>query len=197
MSKAIKLKQNVIDDNPNLFLGHGVGQIIAFDPPQRFVRADIEEMNYDQREDLQAIDGVQNVVIPPYNQNIEKLGKLIEKNGEITHEVVPLSVEEIDAKIPLSVPKLYMKLELLEYGVNDDDVIQAIETALQMGIIDEKTKGKLVLKWLQSNLIERKNTNLISMLPLLNQIKLSQNPDFVELTEENIMNIFKNYEGSI
>lgn len=154
---------------------------------------------YDLLTDLHEADGFGEIIQPQFNPETHKKGELIPQGVNFTYKLIAYTDEEIaeneDRKIAKEVPKLYMKLQLLEYGIDDDDVVNAIETAKNLGHITEKQSKQFTYKWMQSNIIERKNNNITLILPILNQVKKQENHEWVDFTNDDIINIFKNYLG--
>lgn len=186
--KAIRVTQELKDLNPAFFENMVVGQIYEVNPPNVFIRADGEALGYKYNEAMQTEDGFKNIIIPNYDSNTEKLGELIEVDNEFTYDVLSLTEEELDARIPREIKTLDFQLALLNFGITDNDVMQTIDLAYSNNLITEMQKEGLILKWNKSSVIERSNEDLFNLIPLLNQVKGSE-----IITQEDILGIFKNY----
>jgi hypothetical protein len=110
-------------------------------------------------------------------------GKLVKvENGEVV-ESYP---QEIEVELHEEIPSLDFKLKLLEFGILEQDGIDAINLAFQNNLISESKKEELILRWTKASVIERSNTDLFALIPLLNQVKGSE-----VITQEDIKNMFK------
>lgn len=185
--KAIKLRQDIKDNNSKYFINKTVGSIFKFNVPNVFVSHNQLLSNYKQRLDLQEEDGISDLTIPEtFNSDIHKLGNIIEKEeGGYIYTIETLTEKELDERIPTETPMLKAKDKLIELGVTDDVVIQTLMTALQMNLINNIDFEKLKVRWLQGNFLERKESKLFEMLPLLNNV------GNLNITEEDIINLFK------
>ena len=181
--KAIKLQAKLKEQNLKLFKDNEIGELFQFNPPNKMVIDDFVFLGYEKRSDLHDLHGIKDITQPKdVDYNTHKLGELIEVDEIYTYEVVELSKAEIDAKIPESVPKLYLKIELNKLGITDDDVSTLIDT-----LPEAMNPSRIRLMWFENNIVERSNPYLFQLLPALNQMK------GLEVTEEQIINIFKNY----
>ena len=175
--KAIKLTQELKENNPKLFANMQVGQIYRFNPLKKIVIGDYVVHGFDKNNELQNEVGFKDLTIPVYDQSTEKLGEIIVDGENYTYEVLPLTDEELDAKIPNQMPKLDFKIAILtEHGITNSQVDQVINA-----VPDEAIKERIKLMWHESNVIERKNPYLLQFLTNFN------------LTVNDINNIFKTY----
>ena len=176
--KALQITQELKENNPKLFANMQVGQIYRFNPPKKMIIGDYVVHGFDKNNELQNEVGFKDLIIPVYDQSTEKLGGIIVDGENYTYEVVPLTDEELDAKIPNQMPKLDFKIAILtEHGITNSQVDQVINA-----VPDEAIKERIKLMWYESNVIERKNPYLLQFLTNFN------------LTEEDIKNIYKRYE---
>jgi len=176
--KAIKITQELKENNPKLFANMQVRKTYRFQPPKKIVIGDYVVHGFDKNKDLQNEVGFKDLIIPEYDQSTEKLGEIIVDGENYTYEVVPLTDKELDAKIPNQMPKLDFKIAILtEHGITNSQVDQVINA-----VPDEAVKERIKLMWYESNVIERKNPYLLQFLSNFN------------LTEEDIKNIYKSYE---
>ena len=181
--KAIKLQAKLKEQNPKLFKDNEVDELFQFNLPNKIVVDDFVILGYNKRSDLHDLHGIKDVTQPKnVDYNTQKLGELIEVDEIYTYEVVELSEAELDARIPASVPKLYFKIELNKLGITDEDVSALIDT-----LPEAMNPSRIRLMWFENNIVERSNPYLFQLLPALNQMK------GLEVTEEQIINIFKNY----
>jgi len=176
--KALQISQKLKENNPKMFANMQVGQIYRFNPPKKIVIGDYVVHGFDKNKDLQNEVGFKDLIIPEYDQSTEKLGEIIENGENYTYEVMPLTDEELDDRIPNQMPKLDFKIAILtEHGITNSQVDQVINA-----VPDEAIKERIKLMWYESNVIERKNPYLLQFLTNFN------------ITEEDIKNIYKSYE---
>jgi len=172
--KAIKITQTLKYNNPNLFKGN-VGDIVKINPPKVFRKDDAIIFGYDTLTDQHESDGFKNIKLPNYDTKTQKLGKLIEDGNTFTYEVVDLTDEELDAKIPMQISKLEFKLRLLtRHNITTSQVEQIIE-----GVEDSQQKEIIKLLYNDADFFERDNPYLYQFAPSLG------------LTEDDIKNLFK------
>ena len=181
--KAIKLQAKLKEQNPKLFKDNGIGELFQFNPPNKMVVDDFVILGYDKRIDLHDLHGIKDVTQPKnVDYDTQKLGELIEVDDIYTYEVIELSEKELNIRIPKEVPKLYFKIELDKLGITDADISTLIDT-----LPESMNPNRIRLMWFENNIVERSNPYLFQLLPALNQMK------GLEVTEEQIINIFKNY----
>jgi len=175
--KAIKLQAKLKEQNPKLFKDNEVDELFQFNPPNKIVVDKFVILGYDKRTDLHDLHSIKEITTPKnVNYKTHKLGDLIELDEIYTYEVVELSEAELDARIPASVPKLYFKIELNKLGITDTDVSALIDT-----LPEAMNPSRIRLMWFENNIVERSNPYLFQFAPALG------------ITEEQIINIFKNY----
>ena len=92
--KAIKITEELKDNNPKLFEG-AVGDIVRVDVPKVFGKGDVIIFGYDTLTDMHEQDGFKNLVTPEYDTDVEKLGNIVESGLNYTYEVLALTDEEI------------------------------------------------------------------------------------------------------
>jgi hypothetical protein len=143
-------------------------------------------LGYNFSDEQQAQDGFRDVIRPIFDNDLQRLGGLIKDGNNFTYEVIDLTEQELDARIPKEVKTLDFQLALLDFGITDADVMQTINLAHQNNLITDIQKEGLILKWNKSSVIERSNDELFALIPLLNQVKGSQ-----VITQDDIINIFK------
>jgi len=187
--KAIKITQELKDENPKLFANMQVGQIYRFNPPKKIVIEDYAVHGFDKNDDLQNEVGFKNLIIPEYDQSTEKLGEIIEDGENYTYEVIPLTDEELDARIPNEMRFLQFKIELNRLGLSDENIKDTINYALENNFIDQQTHHDAMLKWNQATDMMRKDPVILELLPLANQLNNTN------VTIEDINDIFKNSTG--
>jgi len=187
--KAIKITQELKDENPKLFANMQVGQIYRFNPPKKIVIEDYVVHGFDKNDDLQNEVGFKNLIIPEYDQSTEKLGEIIEDGENYTYEVMPLTDEELDARIPNEMRFLQFKIELNRLGLSDQNIKDTINYALENNLIDEQTHYEAMLKWNQATDMMRKDPVILELLPLANQLNNTN------VTIEDINDIFRNSTG--
>jgi hypothetical protein len=92
-------------------------------------------MNYDKLPESELFaDGWRDVVVPPYDASIMRLGGLIfnEESDKVTYEVIVLSPEELEAErkslVPLSISKLQAMIMLGRLGIKDG-VLNLVSTS--------------------------------------------------------------------
>jgi hypothetical protein len=181
--KAIKLQAKLKEQNPKLFKDNEIDELFQFNLPNKMVVDDFVILGYDKRSDLHDLHSIKEITTPEdVDYNTQKLGELIEVDEIYTYKVIALTEAELDAKIPASVPKLYFKIELNKLGITDEDVSALIDT-----LPETMNPSRIRLMWFENNIVERSNPYLFQLLPALNQMKS------LEVTEEQIINIFKNY----
>ena len=175
--KAIKLQAKLKEQNPKLFKDNEVDELFQFNLPNKIVVDDFVILGYNKRSDLHDLHGIKDVTQPKnVDYNTQKLGELIEVDEIYTYEVIALTEAELDARIPASIPKLYFKIELNKLGITDDDVSALIDT-----LPEAMNPSRIRLMWFENNIVERSNPYLFQFAPALG------------ITEEQIINIFKNY----
>jgi len=181
--KAIKLQSKLKEQNPKLFKDNGIGELFQFNLPNKMVVDKFVILGYDKRADLHDLHSIKDITTPKdVNYNTHKLGELIEVDEIYTYEVIALTEKELNNRIPKEVPKLYFKLELDKLGITDADISTLINT-----LPESMNPNRIRLMWFENNIVERSNPYLFQLLPALNQMK------GLEVTEEQIINIFKNY----
>jgi len=181
--KAIKLQAKLKEQNPKLFKENEVGELFQFNPPNKMVVDDFVILGYDKRIDLHDLHGIKDVTQPKnVDYDTQKLGELIEVDDIYTYEVIELSEKELNIRIPKEVPKLYFKIELDKLGITDADISTLIDT-----LPESMNPNRIRLMWFENNIVEKSNPYLFQLLPALNQMK------GLSITEEQIINIFKNY----
>lgn len=181
--KAIKLQAKLKEQNLKLFKDNEVDELFQFTLPNKIVVDDFVILGYEKRSDLHDLHGIKDVTQPKnVDYNTQKLGELIEVDEIYTYEVIALSEKELNNRIPKEVPKLYFKLELDKLGITDADISTLIDT-----LPEAMNPSRIRLMWFENNIVERSNPYLFQLLPALNQMK------GLEVTEEQIINIFKNY----
>ena len=177
--KAIKITTELKETNPKLFANMQVGQVYSFNT-QKIKKIVIDEYvvhGFNKNEEFQNEVGFKKLTIPSYDQQTEKLGEIIQDGENYTYDIVPLTDEELDAKIPNQMPKMDFKMAILtEHGITNTQVDQVIDA-----IEDNTQKEMLKLMWHESNVIERKNPYLLQFLSNFN------------LTVNDINNILKDY----
>src|SRR6056297_2830333 len=110
--KALKLTQELKENNPKMFANMQVGQIYRFNPPKKIVIGDYVVHGFDKNKDLRNEVGFKDLIIPVYDQSTEKLGEIIVDGENYTYEVVPLTEEELDDRIPNQMPKMDFKIDI-------------------------------------------------------------------------------------
>jgi hypothetical protein len=181
--KAIKLQAKLKEQNLKLFKENEVGELFQFNPPNKIVVDKFVILGYDKRTDLHNLHRIKDVTQPKnVDYNTQKLGELIEVDEIYTYEVIELSEKELNNRIPKEVPKLYFKLELDKLGITDADISTLIDT-----LPESMNPNRIRLMWFENNVVERDNPYLFQLLPSLNQMK------GLEVTEEQIINIFKTF----
>jgi hypothetical protein len=180
MAVAILVTQDLKDKNASFFSNNNVGTIVSKTIPDTF--NGVENINgggYRGRTDLQALDGWKEVVRPSYNTQTQRLGSLIDGGNVYTYEVIDLTAEEIEARLPSQISKLNFKIGLLtNHGITNDQV-QAFFNTLE----DPMQKEKLELLWFESSFFERNDSNLVNFAPALG------------LTQEDLKTIFIDFDG--
>ena len=176
--KAIKLTKKVKEANPKLFASKAVGDVFAYNPPKVFVSGGKRYFNYNKKTELHAKDGFKELTTPAnVNYDTHKLGDVIKVGVGFTYEVVALTEDELDAKIPSRISKLAFKTALLEsHNISNGTVEQIFA-----GIEDENLVARLRLMWYEADFFEIDNPYLYQFAPALG------------ITEEQIIKIFKNY----
>ena len=181
--KAIKLQAKLKEQNQKLFKDNVIGELFQFNPPNKIVVDKFVILGYDKRTDLHDLHSIKEITTPKnVNYKTHKLGELIEVDEIYTYEVIALTEKELNSRIPKEVPKLYFKLELDKLGITDADISTLIDT-----LPESMNPNRIKLMWFENNVVERDNPYLFQLLPSLNQMK------GLEVTEEQIINIFKNY----
>ena len=181
--KAIKLQAKLKEQNPKLFKDNEIDELFQFNPPNKIAVDEFVILGYDKRTDLHDLHSIKEITTPEdVNYNTHKLGELIEVDEIYTYEVIELSEKELNIRIPKEVPKLYFKIELDKLGITDADISTLIDT-----LPESMNPNRIRLLWFENNVVERDNPYLFQLLPALNQMK------GLEVTEEQIIKIFKNY----
>ena len=181
--KAILVTQELKDKNTEFFANNNVNDIVARTIPVNFWGVEKQNAgNYRSREDLQALDGWKEIVKPVIGKN-QKRGQLIDNPNDggvtATYEVIDLTEEEIEARLPSQISKLNFKIGLLtNHGITNEQV-QAFFNTLE----DPIQKAKLELLWFESSFFERNDTNLVNFAPALG------------LTQEDLKTIFIDFDG--
>jgi hypothetical protein len=119
----------------------------------------------------------------------KKRGQLYFTGNSYKYEFVDLTDAEIDAKIPTEMPALAFKIAIKDLGLTDTQVSDAIDIALQNGMITEAEHYETKLKWDKMTIMMRKDPMVDSLLPLVNTIYS------LNITKTDIDDIFKNYTG--
>lgn len=177
--KAIYVTQELKDKNADFFNGVDVDTLVARNVPINFWGVEKQNAgNYRSREDLQELDGWKDIVNPVIGEN-QKRGELVMDGEVATYEVLELTQEELDAKIPTQISKLNFKIGLLtNHGITNDMVQAFFDT-----LTDPIQKAKLELLWFESSFFERNDPNLINFAPYLG------------ITQEDIKQIFIDFNG--
>lgn len=94
--KAIQVTQDLKNKNLEFFANNTVGQIVQKAIPNRFNGVENVVGGYASREDLQALDGWKEVVIPTFDSATQKRGNTLILSGyNYTYEVIALTESEI------------------------------------------------------------------------------------------------------
>lgn len=187
--KAIHLTQIVKDRNPKRFQMYNVGDIFKFIVPNVFITSEGRTTGYRKRLDLQTEDGIRDLFNPVgFNPNTQRLGEIIKDGDVYRYTAVDLTDEELDDKIPNEIPRVAFKLALKKtYNLSDQQVIDAINFALNNNIITELQHYEAMVKWNQGTVIVRKDPVIMQLLPLVNQM------NNLNITEEDVNEIFKTF----
>jgi hypothetical protein len=175
--KAIKLQQNVKNDNAKLFANKQVGDIFSFVVPTAFIRNGEIIYGYNYRVDLQIQDGIKPLIVPEYNAETHKLYTIVENDADsFIYTTEALTAKEIQAKIPRTISVLAFKTALLKnHNISNGDVDTIFNS-----IPDQQLRERLRLMWYEATFFEIDNPYLYQFAPAL------------QITETDIHNIFKN-----
>lgn len=216
--KGIKLTQDDINSNPEIYRNNSVGEIVTFNTlPNVYKYLEVNEKAvneddplfvvkeyhaYQKRTDLHERHGFLNVTEPVIDKETQKLGKLID-NPDLTgftYQVDDLSAEELDALIPTQMPNMDFKLALASlYNIDDSTIEDALTWAVSKSLMTEQQKQISVIKNKTMNVVERKvlidsvmvdNPELYGLVDVINGHAQS-----VVITAEQLTDIFKNYSN--
>ena len=151
--------------------------------PSTFTNSEgITTINYSKADiEKKYEDGFRDVVEPDIDYDLEKRGNIYfdSANNVYTYEVIALTPEELDARIPSVISKLNFKKGLLiNHGITNDSVQAFFDT-----LTDPILKAGLELSWYESTTFDRNDPDLINFAPQLG------------ITEEDIKQIFIQYGG--
>lgn len=182
MAVAVLVTQDLKDKNASFFSNNNVGTIVIKTIPDTFNGAEnINGGGYRTRLDLQALDGWKEVVRPSFDTQTQRLGLLIldDVNDVYTYNVIDLTEEEIEARLPSQISKLNFKIGLLtNHGITNEQV-QAFFNTLE----DPIQKAKLELLWFESSFFELNDSDLVNFAPAFG------------LTQEDLKTIFIDFDG--
>ena len=168
-----------------------IGSIYSGSIPKTFVRGEETVLGYDKREDLQALDGWQEVVNPVFNPDTERLGAIIENATGFTREVIDLTTEEIAARDEITMPKNEFKIQLnRQYGIKDSNVDNLFSFLLSNNLATEDEVYEMQILWYQSNVFKSNTPELYQFTATISQV----DPN-VSITSEQLKKIFTDYAG--
>jgi hypothetical protein len=177
--KAIKVTQDLKDANPTIF--GAVDSIYSSNIPKTFVRGNNVVLGYNKRNDLQALDGWQNIIEPTIGKN-QRRGSLIELNGDFTYSVEDYTAEQIAAKGNISIPRNTFKLALLkDYGVKNSDVDGLFAALVENNLAPEQAVEEMKILWYESAVFKNTTPELFQFATNLG------------LTETQLKQIFINH----
>jgi hypothetical protein len=139
-------------------------------------------LNYPKVSDEQKYeDGFREVVNVTFDSDTHKRGALYfeEVNDVFTYEILELTQEELDARIPNQISILnFKKGLLLNHGITNDHVDEFFST-----LQDPIQVAMLKLLWYEADFFERTDPNLVNFAPYLG------------LSEEDLKQIFIDFDG--
>lgn len=193
--KAIKITQELKDNNSKLFGNMEVGKIYPFNPPKVFNRKEVIEVKeivedeevikeksmlmqvhgYKDRDDLHFDDGFKELIRPSITET-QKHGEIEKVGNQFVYSVIDKTKEELFNEIPKTISKLAFKTALLNLDnpITNNDVNQVLET-----IDDSVQKERLRLMWYEADFFEIDNPYLYQFAQPFG------------LSETDIHNIFK------
>lgn len=201
--KALKITQALKILNPILNLE--VGKYYVGEIPKKFKRPHedgfINHSNYDKKEDLQLIDGWEDIVTPNHDAENEKItSEVIEIAGKPTYKKVALTQAEKDARDLITMPPRDFKLALLNaHGIGDPHLHQFFDHLLTQPGHTFKSVETMRTMWANSASFHSSTPELFSLANAAAQYAKAIDPNNndidTELTEADIQKIFTDYAG--
>ena len=188
--KAIKVTQQLKDSNPKVF--GEVGSIYSGAVPKTFVRGEDTVLGYNKREDLQTLDGWQDIIEPTIGEN-QRRGALIEDGNDFTYGVIDLTAEEIAARDEVTMPKNEFKIQLnRQYGIKDSNVDALFDFLAANSLATDDEIYEMSILWHQSSVFKSNTPELYQFTATISQVDPS-----ISITEAQLKKIFTDYAQGV